>query len=103
MNTIKVIYITNPSKEEAEKIACHLLERKLIACANFYPIDSVYLWQGSLARDHEYALIVKTTEQNYEKVKKEVEAIHSYVTPCIIGTSCHVNDNYYTFILDSVS
>lgn len=103
MNTIKVIYITNPSKEEAEKIACHLLEKKLIACANFCPIDSVYWWQGTLTKDHEYVLIAKTTEHYYELVKREVENMHPYVTPYIVGISCQVNDKYYMFIHDSVT
>ena len=102
MNAIKIIYITNPSKEEAEKIACHLLEKKLIACANFCPIDSMYWWQGSLEHNNECVLIVKTIEQNYDLVKKEVEEIHAYAVPCIVGISCIVNESYFNFIQNLV-
>jgi periplasmic divalent cation tolerance protein len=102
MNTIKIIYITNPSKEDAQKIACHLLEKKLIACANLSPIDSKYWWQGSVERGNEYVLIAKTTEENYQLVKKEVEQIHAQAVPCVVGISCHVNENYFKFIQEAV-
>ncbi len=103
MNTIKIIYITTPSREEAEKIACNLLEKKLIACANFHPINSIYWWQGSLTKDNEFVLIAKTSEEQYPLVKQEVEKIHSYAVPCVIGISSHVNEKYYTFIKNTVS
>lgn len=103
MNIIKIVYITVPSQSEAEKISCHLLEKKLIACANFYPINSVYWWQGSLTKEDEYILIVKTSEQHYELVKEEVEKIHPYATPCIVGIPSHANEKYYNFIKDTVS
>lgn len=97
MYTIKIINITYPTKEEAEKVACHLLEKKLIACANIYPIDS-----GELEKNNEYILIAKTTEYNYEAVNNEVEKIHSYAVPYIVGILCKVNEKYYTFVQKSV-
>jgi periplasmic divalent cation tolerance protein len=103
MNTIKIIYITAPSRQEAEKIACHLLEKKLIACANFHPIGSVYWWQGSLTQDNEYILMAKTSEEHFDLVKQEVEKIHSYAVPCIVGVSSHVSENYYNFVKNTVS
>ena len=42
MNNFIFIYITNPNKDEAKKIAKHLLNKKLIACGNIYPINSIY-------------------------------------------------------------
>ena len=79
-----IIYITNPTKKEAKKIAKHLLQKKLIACANIFPINSLYHWQGKLVDENEYIIIAKTVAENYEKVKKEVEKIHHYDVPCII-------------------
>ena len=31
------VYITNPTKEGANKIAKHFLKKRLIACANIFP------------------------------------------------------------------
>jgi periplasmic divalent cation tolerance protein len=64
------IYITNPTKEEAKKIAKHLLEKKLIGCANIFgPINSIYNWQDKIIYETEFVLIAKTSEVNFEKVK----------------------------------
>src|SRR3989338_8908338 len=72
MNDFIFIYITNPNKEEAKKIAKHLIEKKLIACANIYDnITSIYFWEGKIADENECVLIAKTLDKNFEKVKTE--------------------------------
>ena len=93
MNLI-FIYITNPTKEEARKIAKHLLEKKLIACGNIFESNSLYNWEGKLADENEFVLITKTTEDKFEDVRKEVESIHSYEVPCIIKLPVTANDKY---------
>lgn len=102
MNMIKVVYITNPNKEEAERIATHLLEKNLIACANIFPINSLYWWQGSLKNSEECVVIAKTVESHYELIKKEVELIHSYSTPCVVGFSCSANESFFSFVNNAV-
>jgi periplasmic divalent cation tolerance protein len=97
MNFI-LVYITNPTIEEARKIAKHLLEKKLIACANIFPITSLYWWEGKIADEKEFVLIAKTSEDNYEKVKNEVEKIHSYSTPCIIKIPVSSNKKYFDWL-----
>ena len=92
------IYITNPTKEEASKVAKHLLEKKLIACANIYPINSIYWWKGKITEETEVVLIAKTLESNFEKVKSEVEKIHSYKVPCIIKIPVSSNKKYFDWL-----
>jgi len=92
------IYITNPTKKEARKIAKYLLEKKLIACANIFPIDSLYRWKGKIANEKEFVLIAKTKKANFEKVKKEVEKIHSYTVPCIVKIPVSSNEKYYKWL-----
>ena len=77
------VYITASSKEEAERIARHLLEKKLAACVNFFPIRSMYWWEGEIEEAEEYGLIVKTKAEKMREIKKEVREIHSYTVPCI--------------------
>lgn len=77
------IYITAPSLEEAEKIAKRLLEKKIAACVNIFPIKSFFWWKGKIETATEFALIVKTTTEKFAEVRDEVKAIHSYTTPCI--------------------
>lgn len=101
MNLI-LIYITNPTKQEAKKIARHLLEKKLVACANIFPIESTYWWKGKIVDGKEFILIVKTKNNNFEKVKNEVEKIHSYEIPCIVKIPASSNNKYYKWLIKSV-
>ena len=96
------IYITNPNEEEARKIAKHLLEKKLIACANIFPINSLYWWQGKIADEKEVVVIAKTLEENFEKVKEEVKKIHSYSIPCIIKIPVSSNKSYFDWLENQV-
>ena len=88
------IYITAANKKEAQKLALPLLEKRLIACANIFPISSVYWWKGKIKNGKEYALIVKTVKKNYNFIKKEIRKIHSYDTPAIIQIPVKVNEKY---------
>ena len=58
-----MIYVTHKNKEDAEKIARHLLGKKLIACANIFPINSLYLWKGEIERSKEVVSIFKTKRE----------------------------------------
>lgn len=97
-----LVYITNKDKKEAEKIANRLLKNKLIACANIFPIKSIYTWKGKLQNCREVALIAKTQNKNFEKIKKEVKKTHSYECPCIIKISASANKEYENWIKNSV-
>lgn len=92
------VYITNPTKKGAKKIARYLLRKKLIACANIFPISSLYRWEGKIIDENEFVLIAKTTKTNFEKVKKEVEKIHSYKIPCIIKIPVSSNKKYFDWL-----
>lgn len=92
------VYITNPTEKEAEKISRHLLEKRLIACANIFPIKSLYRWKGKICRDKEFVLIAKAPAGNYAKIKKEVKKIHSYEIPCIIKITAAANPEYAAWV-----
>jgi periplasmic divalent cation tolerance protein len=93
-----IIYITHKNLEEASKITSHLLEKKLIACANIFPIKSSYWWQGKIENEDEVVSIVKTRREHWEKVKSEVKRIHPYEVPCIIKIEVEANEDYESWI-----
>lgn len=78
------IYITVPTSEEAKRIANAIIDEKLGACANMYPITSVYKWRGNIEEEEEYALSIKTKTALVEQVTARVRELHSYENPCII-------------------
>lgn len=88
------LYVTAHDKSEARKISKHLLQRKLIACANIFPIESMYRWKGKIVEGKEAVLILKTMKNKVTMVRKEIEQIHSYEIPCIIEIDVKVNEKY---------
>jgi periplasmic divalent cation tolerance protein len=88
------VYITNPNKETAKKIAIHLLKKRLVACTNIFPIESAYWWKGKIENTKEVVLIVKTRKENFNKVKDEIKRIHPYSIPCIIKFGVEANKEY---------
>lgn len=81
---MQIIYTTVPSREVALSLIKKLLEKKLIACANFFPIESVYRWEGKLTEDKEYTLLLKTNSVALSLLEKEIAENHPYDIPCIM-------------------
>ncbi len=97
------IYITNPSKKQARRVARHLLKRKLIACANIFgPVNSLYHWGGKLVDENEYILLAKTAAADFGKIKKEVEKIHPYSIPCIAKIPVSFNRKYFAWLKNQI-
>jgi periplasmic divalent cation tolerance protein len=80
-----VIFVTTPSRRESKKIARHLVKTKLAACVNISrPIESVYRWEGKIAEEKEFLLIIKSNKELFPEVQSEISKIHSYDIPEII-------------------
>lgn len=92
------VYITNPTQAWARKIAAHLIDKKLIACANMFPIESVYRGKGKMVQEKEWVMIGKTTDGNYAGTKREVEKIHPYEVPCVIKIPVQANTAYAAWL-----
>jgi periplasmic divalent cation tolerance protein len=75
---------TTNSQEEANRLAEMLVRTRLAACVQSTPITSTYTWQGELARESEWLLLIKTRAERYELVQDALQKAHSYETPEII-------------------
>ena len=84
--------------EEARKISTHLLEKKLISSANFFPIKSMSSWTGEIQEVDESIAFLKTRKGNWEKVRDEIKRIHPYEVPCIIKIEADANEDYESWI-----
>ena len=94
-----LIYSTYKNAEEAEKIIKQLIEQGLIACGNFFPVTSYYKWKGNIESSTEVTAILKTRKNNWDGVKKHIEANHSYETPCIIKLEeVEANESFSSWI-----
>jgi periplasmic divalent cation tolerance protein len=93
-----LVYVTASNRKEADNIASHLLKRKLIACANIFPISSSYWWNNKIEKSQEVIIIAKTKRENWNKIKDEVTKIHSYKVPCIIKIEVEANTKYENWL-----
>jgi len=89
-----LVYIPCPDEEEAKSIAIKLLNNRLIACANIVKSKSLFLWQDKLKDEDEHILIVKSTAEKWDDIKKAVGSYHSYKIPAIIRIDAECNEKY---------
>ncbi len=94
-----MVYVTCKDGDEAKKIASHMLEGRLVACANMFPVKSIYWWEGKIENEDEVVLLMKTQEGHREAIIKEVLTLHSYDVPCVeFFDIAHGNPEYLEWI-----
>jgi len=99
-----VIFVTAGSLGEGKKVARHLVETKLAACVSVLPpMESVYRWEGKIAEEGEFLLIIKSTRELFPEIEAAVSKIHSYQTPEIICLPViEGSSKYLLWVSDSV-
>ncbi len=96
-----MIYIVCRDREEARRVSRSLLEKRLAACTNMFPIESMYWWQGKLVEDTEFVVIAKTLEENFAAIVADVKAVHSYEVPAIIRLAVGAVESRYLAWLEA--
>jgi len=78
-------YTTCPDESTAQRISRTLLEEKLVACTNLFPVvHSQYWWQGKIESSKECVLILKTEAQKRALLQKRFIELHPYEVPCFL-------------------
>lgn len=98
-----IIYTTLPSQEIAQKISQELLTQKLIACANWFPVTSMFSWQGTISKEREWVLLCKTIEENLQDVEKAIKKMHPYEIPCILSLLVGSNQEFFSWTENEVT
>lgn len=78
-----IVYTTVGAREDAQRLAVALVQRRLAACAQIAAIDSVYHWQGVLQQEPEFRLVLKTTQARYDALEQALRELHPYELPAI--------------------
>ena len=71
------------SRDEANRIARALVERRLAACAQISAIDSYYVWEDAVRHDGEFRVLFKVAASAYDEIEQAIRALHSYELPAI--------------------
>ncbi len=91
-----VILVTTGSETEAETLATALLQDQLVACVNIVgPVRSLYRWEGKIADDREWLLVIKTGNDRFAAVESRVRELHSYDVPEVIGVPVQAGSAAY--------
>lgn len=103
MTDKRIILSTAGDKQEAEDIAWELVERKLAACVNIMPIDSIFRWKGEVEKHHEFLLIIKTARGAFDAVAAVIKEKNSYEVPECVELPIEAgSETYLAWIADSV-
>ena len=91
---MRLVLVTHPSKEHAERITRGVIDAKLAACVLVTDVKSFYNWEGKLNVDDEFVTILKTSTDKVEMLEKYIETNHDYDVPAIISFQANANQDY---------
>lgn len=100
---LELVLTTEASAELAEALAAELLERRLVACASLFSVQSHYRWQGRITFSEEVQLLLKTSPERLEALREALLALHSYDTPEWIHWSALSAGAYGQWLAGSLS
>lgn len=77
-----IVLTTWPAASDPAAVAATLVEERLAACVSILPeMESVYSWQGSIVRDRERQIVIKTAAGRLEALYRRMIELHPYDVP----------------------
>ena len=98
-----LVVTTCGDKANAELIATRLVEARLSACVQMFPIASVYRWEGAVQRAEEWMLFCKIRSSDYPTVEAAIRAVHPSSNPEIIEIAIEKGAKAYLDWIASVT
>ena len=100
-----MVLTTVPADADAPAFAQALVEARLAACVNVLPpMESVYRWRGTIERETERQVIIKTTLPRIDALWQRVRELHPYEVPeFIVLPIVDGNQAYLQWIADSTT
>ena len=91
-----LITTTIDDGRKAEELASLLVERRLAACTQILgPIRSIYRWKGSIQKDEEYLLLIKSRKEHFQDIEELFKTEHPYEVPELVGWKLEVGSEGY--------
>jgi periplasmic divalent cation tolerance protein len=104
MSNMIVVYIPCVNKSEAKKIGDQVMQKRLAPCYNIISnMDSAAFWppkSGEIEKVVDgVVLLIKTIDNYYERIEREVKKLHSDANPCIFAIPvAHVSQEYLKWL-----
>ena len=93
-----IFYVPCPHAESAQELVSHLLSKRLIACGNIIPSNSIYFWEGSYSNENEWIAILKSVSELSDILETSIKEIHPYDTPAIVSWHANCNIEYLEWV-----
>ena len=98
------IYTTCATSEEAKRLAKLIIDTKMGACVDYWPVESMYNWKNKLVQIPHVMLMITTFESKLETVNDLISEHHSYSTPLIAGVDVRrINRAYKEWMMEQVA
>lgn len=79
---VRVVLMTAPDGDVAERLGTALVEERLATCANVLAqVRSVFWWQDKIERSEEALVILKTVEGRVAALRERALSLHPYEVP----------------------
>ena len=76
------VFTTVEKREDANRIASIVVNKRVAACTQILgPIHSTYWWKGKVEEAGEWLLMMKTRQDQFTALEKEIKAVHPYEVP----------------------
>ncbi|HVO37645.1 MAG TPA: divalent-cation tolerance protein CutA [Spirochaetia bacterium] len=99
-----VVLISAPG-DKSESIARRIVEERLAACAQVTAeVASLYWWKGTLERDVERIIILKTDRSQIPAIRDLLGEVHPYEVPELVFLPVTAgNEAYLSWLSSSLS
>jgi len=101
--SFSLVYVTFPNEKNAKSLASQIIELKLAAGANLFPINSTFWWQNAIQQEGEWAALFQTTTEGLSSLKHFVLEHHPYKVPCFIYYPVQANESYEEWVQNEVN
>jgi periplasmic divalent cation tolerance protein len=99
------VSITGPDAAWLAAYTRRLLDDRLVACGNIFPVvRSLYRWRGAIEDDAEACVVLHTTDEHIAAIIERTNAEHPYDTVQVLATEVvEADPAYRQWVIDETS
>lgn len=98
------VLTTLENRDDAEKIARALVEKRIAACVQIMgPLTSFFQWQGKLDSAEEFLCVIKSRSDLFQEMETIIKSMHPYEVPEILATPITKgNKDYLSWLAETL-
>jgi periplasmic divalent cation tolerance protein len=102
MDELILILTTMPDDARADELAAALVGEQLAACVNVHgPMMSTYRWKGTVERDAERQIVIKTTRARLPAIEARLRTLHPYELPEFVVLGAESSEAYRRWAIEA--